>query len=294
MDNLDSFAPSVDIQAEMDAAPQTPEVVAETPAPEPESVSHETPETSTPETPAPEQRVVPIAALSEARKQAKEMKQRLEEAERNNAAAIAELNARLERLANPPAPEPSFDENPAENLRQRQERIEREQKAWADERAQHAKAQEAQMRQQQAISYVSTEMEKAETEFSTKTPDYMNAVDYLRQVSEKNLKAQGVTDPVRIKQITYEQSFNMAMNAIQQGLNPAEVAYQFAKNYGYSHKVDATKQVKAMAEAQGRTQNMGTGKPETEFSIAALSQMDDTEFEEAIANDKVWAKIVKG
>ena len=301
--DMENFAPSVDIQAEMGAEPtDTPDVRIDAPE-ESRTNTGEIPENSgeVPENAQPkseeqherEPKVVPIAALAEARKAAKQLREQMEERDRQNAAAIAELNAKLERFANPPPQEPSFDENPAENLRQRQERLEKEQRAWNEERQRIAQQTEQQTRQQQAISYIITEMEKAEAEFSTKTPDYMDAVNYLRQVSEKNLRAQGVTDTARIQQITYEQSLNMAANAIQQGLNPAEVAYQFARNYGYAHKVDATKQVKAMAEAQSRTQTMGNGKPDTSFSIAALAQMSDEELGDAISDNKVWSKILK-
>ena len=293
--DLENFAPTVDIKAEMGAEPP-PEVRIDTPAesveqnepaPEPEIKAEVTEEHEK------EQKVVPLAALSEARRQAKEMRQKMEESERANAAAIAELNAKLERFANPPALEPSFDENPAENLRQRQERLEKEQKAWMEERQRVAQETEQQTKQRQVLSYVSSEVEKAEAEFSTKTPDYMDAVNYLKSVSEKNLRAQGVTDPVTIQRVTYEQALGMAANAIQQGLNPAEVAYKFAKNYGYQQKVDAGKQIKAMAEAQGRTQTMGNGKPDTQFSLAALAQMNDEELSEAISDKKIWAKIGK-
>jgi len=284
--DLENFAPSVDIQAEMDAAPETPEVVE--PTPEPQA------ETPPVEEAAHEPKTVPIAALSEARKQAKQLREQMEERDRNNAAAIAELNAKLERLANPPAPEPSFDENPAENLRQRQERLENEQRAWNEERQRVANETKQETEKRQVISYISSEVDKAETEFTAKTPDYMEAVNYLRSVSEKNLRAQGMTDANRIAQITHEQALNMAANSIQQGLNPAEVAYAFAKNYGYVHKVDATRQVKAMAEAQGRTQTMGNGKADTALSIAALSQMDDAELDAVISDNANWKKITRG
>ena len=282
--DLDTFAPPVDIPAEMEAAPEATEA---TEAPE-------VVDTPDPEARQDEQKTVPIAALSEARKQAKHLREQMEERDRTNAAAIADLNAKLERLANPPAPEPSFDENPAENLRQRQERIESEQRAWKEEQDTRAKETQSQTQQRQVIAYVSSEVDKAESAFAAKTPDYMDAVSYLRAVSEKNLRAQGVTDPAVIQRVTHEQSFGMAANAIQQGLNPAEVAYTFAKNYGYVHKVDATKQVKAMAEAQGRTQTMGNGKSDTPLSISALSQMDEDELADVVSDNAKWRKITRG
>ena len=301
MENMDGFlGEPVDIQAELNKAPDaridnlpdaTADTAADTAADTPADtaeVSRETPE-DTPDTH--KEKVVPIAALAEARKQAKEMRAKMEESERANAAAIAELSKKLEAAINPPPQEPSFDENPAENLRQRQDRLEREQKAWQEERERAAKENEAKTQQQQALSFVTAEMDKAETEFTAKTPDYQEAVKYLKAVSERNLKAMGVTDPTEIQRITFEQSLTMTANALRQGLNPAAVAYEFAKNYGYAHKVDATRQVKAMAEAQGRTQTLGNGKPETQLSISALAQMDDDEL--ATALDTHWDKIKK-
>ena len=292
--DLDTFAPPVDIEAEMAKEPDVR--IDDTPQPAADVVTEtsETTETVEPAAePEREQKVVPLAALSEARRHAKEMRERLAESERKSSDQIAELTAKLERLANPPAPEPSFDENPAENLRQRQERLETEQRAWNEERQRIANETKADTERRQVISFVASEVEKAEAAFTAKTPDYQDAVNYLKSVSEKNLRAQGLTDVNRIAQITHEQALGMAANAIQQGLNPAEVAYAFAKNYGYQHKVDATKQIKAMAEAQGRTQSMGNGKPDTAFSIAALAQMSAAEFDELDLDDKTWNKIVK-
>lgn len=296
--DIEEFAPSVDIQAELNAAEDSPTINLDKPEVTPEPQEPETqestqePEAKEPEK-EPEQKQVPLAALAEARRQAKEMRARAEESERVHAQQIADLNAKLERLVNPPPSVPTFDENPAENLRQRQERLEAENAQRQEYFAQQQKQQEEQQKQQQVIGYISSEMEKAEAEFTAKTPDYQAAVDYLRSVSEKNLRAQGVTNPAEIQRITYEQALGMAANAIKGGLNPAEVAYNFAKNYGYKHTVDATKQVKAMAEAQSRTQNMGNGKSDVPFSIAALAQMDDEQINDVIANDKNWAKIVR-
>ena len=286
MDSLDQFAPPVDIQAEMDSAPDVRiDNVPETPE------TPETPENRVEEPEQKEEKSVPIAALAEARRHAKDMRQRMEESDKQNAERIAELTKKLELLANPPAPEPSFDENPAENLRQRAERLEREQAEWRTAQENISKQTKAQQEQENVLRYVHTEMEKAEAEFSTKNPDYQDATKYLMEVSAKNLRASGITDAKQIQQISYQQALGMAANAIQQGLNPAEVAYQFARNYGYSPKVDASRQIKAMSDAQSITQNMGNGKPETSFSIAALAQMDDDELSEAIADNKIWSKI---
>lgn len=295
MENMENFAPPVDIQAEM--GPE-PDVMLDAPKEEPqepqeELVSEDTPDETPEDTPPEEhkQKVVPLAALSEARRQSREIKERMEQAEKSHSEQLAALNARLEQLANPPPPEPSFDENPAENLRQRAERLEKEQNEWRASQKAAAEQQESQRQQQHALSFINTEMDKAEAQFTTKNPDYMDAVSYLKTVSEKNLRAQGVTDPIKIQRITHEQALGMAVNAIQQGLNPAEVAYQFAKNYGYRTKVDVTRQVKAMGEAQSRTQTLGNGTPDTPFSIAALAQMSDDELGEAVANN--WGKIKK-
>lgn len=310
--NLDSFAPPVDIQAELDAAPETPEAPADD---VPRETSRETlrvaqridhaedapsdkPETGDAEdTVDPDKpkggKMVPLGTLAEARRHTKELRAQMEERGRAHEVALAELNKKIEALANPPPPEPSFEENPAENLRQRQERLEREQQAWSQARQQQEERTQEETRQRQVLSFVNTEMAKAETEFTAKTPDYMEAVNYLRVVSEKNLRAQGVTDPAMIAKITYDQSLGMAANAINKGLNPAEVAYKFAQNYGYSPKVDATRQIKAMAEAQSMTQTMGNGKPDTPFSLSALAQMDDAEFDAAIQDNKTWSKIVR-
>ena len=82
-------------------------------------------------------------------------------------------------------------------------------------------------------------------------------------------------------------------NALDKGQDPAQIAYTFAKNYGYKMKVDDTRKVKAMADGQSSTQNMGNGKADMPFDIRNLANMDDDEFDAAIANDANWRKIIR-
>ena len=302
--DLDSFAPPVDIQAELAAASAEPDVRIDAPridAPRIDVQSEEktatvtelAAETEPDDSTGQEVKVVPLRALSESRRVVREMREQLAGETSKHAAQIAELTAKLEALANPPAKEPSFDDNPAENLRQRQERLENEQKVWREKQDVQARDAAAEVEHRRILNYIGAEVDKAEASYIEKNPDYHEAVAYLREVSAKNLRAQGLTDPARIQQITHEQALNMAANAIEKGLNPADVAYAFAKNYGYRQKIDATKQIKAMAEAQGRTQTMGNAKPDTGFSIAALAAMSSQELDDIDLDDKTWNKIIK-
>ena len=292
--DLDTFAPAVDIEAEMAKEPDVR--IDDTPEPAADVVT-ETSETSETVEPAAEsereQKVVPLAALSEARRHTKDVRERLAESERSHSQQIAELNAKLERMENLPPPEPSFDENPAENLRQRQERLETEQRAWNEERQRQTNEYNNRVALEKEIFDLRTHLQTSEKEFSTKHSDYDAAAQHLWNVTANNLRATGITDAAEIKNTVERQIYQMTYNARQQGLNPAEIAYALAKNSGYQHKVDATKQIKAMAEAQGRTQSMGNGKPDTAFSIAALAQMSAAELDELDLDDKTWNKIVK-
>ena len=287
MENLDTFAPDVNIQETMAAPAETTEPVNE--APEPEQKAAEAPN-ETPE--AVEEKKVNLGALHEARRREREYRDKYQELEKQSAERFAALEKRLEDLK--PKPEvPTFEENPAEHLRVRTEEIAARQKAFDDARTAQESAFSEQAKQRQAIQSMTSEMERHEVEFRGKTPDYDAAISHLQAVSESNLLAMGITDAAERRRITYQQFLQLTANALDKGQDPAQMAYTFAKNYGYKMKVDETRKVKAMADGQSSTQNMGNGKADMPFDIRSLANMDDDEFDAAIANDANWRKIIR-
>ena len=153
--NLENFAPDVNVQDTMDAPAETAEVSRETETTEtPADTKVDTPET----TEVKEQKTVPIVALHEARKQNQELKARYEEVERQAAERYAALEKRLDLIANPPKTVPTFEENPAEHLRQQTEELRANQKRIDEERAEREKQFTRQTQEQQALQTITTKM----------------------------------------------------------------------------------------------------------------------------------------
>lgn len=292
MENLSTFAPPVDIPAEDAPVAETPqeapqEAPQEVPAPEPtEPVAEETPEPPKPKT-------VPLAALHEAREQAKRFREQAERAEREAAERFKALEAQLEAIRNPPKPVPSFEENPAEYLRHQTEELARKQREFDAMQAQARQQTEEQTRAQMFVQQVTTQMQSSEEAFRQAHPDYDDAVAYLQQVADQNLLVAGVEDAAARKRIAWEQSLQLTANALNKGQNPAEVAYKFAKNYGYRPKSDASKVVETAARGTAKTQSLGNGKAEVPFSLKQLENMDDDEFNTLIADDAKWRKMIR-
>lgn len=243
-----------------------------------------------------EAKFVPIQALDEARHKEREAKARAEVIERESNERFSKLEARLERMINPPPEIPKYEDNPAENLRLRQDQIENEARARFETLD---KQTEEFNRGTQRVNYeneLTSIVTSAEVEYAKSNPDYLDAAEYLKGVSDRNLIEMGVSDQDQRKAIIRQQILEMSSTALQQGRNPAEVAHRFAKNYGFVAKVDvekAEKQIENISKGQS-TASMGSGgKTNTTLSLKALEQMSDEEFDAAL-DDKSWAKLMRG
>lgn len=296
---LETFAPPVDIQAEMGQEPPEPIQTGNDTVQGADTVSGaDTVEAAQGEDTiaAKEEKPEDLQerAIQAARRREKEAREKVERIEKESAERYAALEKRLNELLNPPKAVPDFNENPAEHLKHETDQVKAQLQQLEQERRQQAQAQEQAQRQQEAMRYVATEVSKAEAEFSAKTPDYQAAIEHMRKVADNNLIVAGYDDPAERAQIIQQQSLALAVASIQKGKSPAEVAYAYARNYGWTPKADASKQIAAINKANSSTQSMGnSGKSEQPLSLKALEQMDDDDFNAAIMDDKQWSKLIR-
>lgn len=91
-------------------------------------------------------------------------------------------------------------------------------------------------RQQQAQREALTQLEQwgghQQNEFAKQTPDYMQALNYLRQSRGNELQAFGLNPQETAAQLLQEERQLLSF-AAQQRRNPAEMAYAFAQQRGY-------------------------------------------------------------
>jgi hypothetical protein len=180
---------------------------------------------TTPETQSAQQHV-PLAALHEERK----ARQRAEQERQQLAQQVQQFQQQLEELKKgPQAPPPDPNQNPFEWL-MHQGKINQEQltqinewRAQQEQQAQHATA-----RQQfhQAIS-------SSEQTFAAKQPDYYQAANFAMQQYDRTLKTL-IPDPAERRQRVVQEALNVAWTVMQQGKDPAQFFYQYAKDMGYT------------------------------------------------------------
>lgn len=277
---LDSLAPDVDLTAE------PVEEVA--PVIEQKEVPKEEPKVEAKvETQPEKQKMVPIGALHEER-------MRRQEIERESKERFEKLEQRLQLLANPPAPVPKFEEDPAGHLRHQVETTQAELQAIRQSSEQSRQAQEAAQLERQIQEHTTA----SEQIFAKEHPDYIEAVKHLQAIADKNLQMMGMDDPTqRIAQIRQD-ALAMSFKALQMGKSPAEVAYNLAVNYGYKaaqaeQKQDAAKKVEAIQEGQKTASMPAGGTKQQTLTLDAIAQMDDDEFNQLVDDPAAWKKLVR-
>jgi len=233
--------------------------------------------------------MVPHAALHEERERRKETERKLAEVERR---AEERFKVLLEKLG--PQTPPAQVETPAipdvqadpvghivgtmRQLGASQEQINQE------VAAQRQRAQEAQL-----VSYVRTQASAHEREFRRDTPDYNDAVDYLKGIYDAQLAANGITDPGQRELMVQQEAIKISAMAIQQGANIAERFYNLAKATGYrpqqaqqaEQTPDPAAQIQRIARGQEQARSLGNtrGNGPTPMTAQKLLEMSDAEFD---------------
>ena len=288
---IDEIAPDVDIAKELEAEEKkAPEVSAETKTPEKTPEAKETPK----EQPKEEKKetMVPHGALHEEREKRKQLAAELKAAKEEQAEYRRKLEERISKLQNPPQKVPTFEEDPATNLRHEVHSVRQEIEPVKQIIGQFQQSQQ----HAQVVNEITARTVTAETEFAKTTPDYVEAVNFMKARVDANLQAMGIEDPAQRLMIIQQQSLGIAQKALSLGKNPAAVAYDMAKNYGYQGKQkpeDPEKKIETIEKGQKATPSMPSGgKKESPLSLTALEAMDDDEFNKIIDDPVQWRKLI--
>lgn len=228
-----------------------------------------------------EPKMVPLAALHEARAELSRFREKL--------AFVDDVKRQLDEIKaqKAQASVPKYEEDPLGNL---DHRI----KAEADRKA-AIEAKIQQFEQQQQVQVMAQHVTSLENEFRKATPDYDKALSYLIDIRKSELEIIGVTDPNIVQGQIAKEANNISVIALQQGKNPAELAYQIAKKYGYKTeepKVAPQKSqlevVKQAQAATGKTLSKG-GEPDVPPSAAAFASEKFNIFDPDF--DKKWKEL---
>jgi len=261
--------------------------------------------TSLPEDPAqpPSQderppRSVPIQALDEARGQTADLKAQLEEERASKArmekayeavVAMAQGQGQAQQPQQPQQPEiPSYDDDPAEHLRVRQEMLDRQ----VAEMSQQGQVQQAQSHAQMAL--VARQQAYMETH-----PDYPQALDHVRKLTTQSNVLAGM-DPTAAAADAEQRLFYAAVQAMNNGQDPAKMVYEQAKLVGFQGGAapaattatqQAAQQLKAVQQGQQANKSLSDGGGQAAgqpMTLEDLANLSDKE----MLDPKNWDRIV--
>lgn len=228
---------------------------------------------------------VPLAALQEARAEAKALKQ--QQAEFNAwKQQIEPILAQLPKAEQEQAPDPNTDPFGYQNwaLGKLGTTVQDMQR-WRQEQEQQA---QAQAQTQRVLNWASQQAQA----FQKATPDFPDAYNFAKEGRTKELLALGY-DPTAIDSALEQEQAQIIYYAAQNGKNPAELVYNYAKARGFQGKQPATSALDpnaaakiAAGQAQAAKMNQGGQTAEGEMTPKDLANIKDpVEFE------KQWAKI---
>lgn len=148
--------------------------------------------------------------------------------------------------------------------------------------------QEQQVQQQQAMQQAEAQLwnewSRDAQEYATQTPDFGDAVTYLSQMRDQQLKALSIANPDfsteqgRVAQINAELK-QIVLSAKQQRMSAAQAVYEIAKGYGYTRrasdpvlpeKLQGVAQAQESARTIGQSPGRATGDAMTPETIAAM------------------------
>lgn len=189
-----------------------------------------------------EDKKVPLRALTKEREEGKKSRLALQELEKRHAVledrwnTILQLNQQPEVKADEdPEPDPNQDIFAHNAWLKRQ--VEKVNKTVAD-RDQSDKAAKDEAQREAAVWNLWGEASKAEV---AETPDYQDAVKWMSETRTKQLAAMKAFQPQFQSQAGIDQQINnelkqIVIAAAQQGISPAKVVYNMAKEWGYAGK----------------------------------------------------------
>lgn len=139
------------------------------------------------------------------------------------------------------------------------------------------------------LQQITNRLQTYDLEFSKSNPDYMDAMDYVRQVNIQNGLDMGLTQEQAAQQAA-QAIFMTQAQVASRGKDPAQYMYSMAKRWGYQAKVadDPGKTADDgglgdefdAAAAGAKAQSMGGGAaPDSEN----IMEMEDDEFSEAMS-----------
>lgn len=259
--------------------------------------------------------MVPHAALHEERKRRQEIERQAAEDRRKYEARFEEILKLVPQPAAEPAPQapaiPDVQADPVGHIVGTMQQLGASQEQINQRLAQYQQQQE----QQRVIAAVQQQAAALEADYQAQNPDYQNDLNYLRQVRDRQLQAQGMIDPGQRAQQIAAETFQIAAHALQQGGNPAERLHQMAKATreaaGWTPQAaaqapagqgaapamavpDQAERLRMVQRGQEQSRGLGNvrGNGPAPMTAAKLLDMDDNAFLEAVKKSKEARRLM--
>jgi len=232
-------------------------------------------------------RFVPLQALQEGRAEKKQLREELK--------AYREWQAQLaQRLRQIPAAQPTQAPDPQTRPLEYINHVLSNMQASTAELQQWRKQQE-QMIQQWAAAQQSADWAAAqEREFAREQPEYPADYRYAAEARDQELQALGFSDPGVRASILRNNTAEIIQNVIQQGRNPAELVWEYARSRAFAPKTaraaagnaEAQAKIAAGLQAGGAKLNQGGAAGEGELSAKDPAGISDPE-----EFEKAWKRV---
>ncbi len=236
---------------------------------------------------------VPLNAVQEARNEKKALQRQLDELQAKWTGGEKKLNDLLAKLQ-PKEEPPAFADKPLEHLQHKNTQLESTVAALKEAEERRGKDSEVQSQ----ISELQRNIVASEKEFSSKQPDYGDAVDRVRDVWRAEYELAGVP-PQLVDSMLTRKAMQFAHAAMQKDQDSAEAIYKLAQRYGYKaaekpkvEQKDKDK-LKQIAEGQEAAKSLTSGKGGGEFGLESLANMSEEEMDEFVKDPRKWEKFSK-
>jgi len=237
----------------------------------------------------PEGKFVPLQALQEERAEKKQLRDELRQY-REWQAQLAQRLQQLPVAQQPAAQVPDPQTRPLDYINH----VLGNMQATTAELQQWRQQQEQAAQQRAAVQQASDWAAAQEREFIKGQPEYPEAYRYAADARDKELQALGYSDPAARANIVRMNTAEIINNAIQQGKNPAELVWEYARARGFTPKAaraaagnaEAQAKIAAGLQAGGAKLNQGGATGEGDLSAKDLAGITDPE-----EFEKAWKRV---
>lgn len=154
--------------------------------------------------------------------------------------------------------------------------------------------QEQSAQQRAAVQQYESWATAQEQEFVKEQPEYPEAYRFAAEARDRELQTLGYSDPAARANIVLMNTAEIINNAIQQGQNPAELVWEYARARGFVSKAarasagnaEAQAKIAAGLQAAGAKPNQGGATGDGEMTTKDLSGISDPE-----EFEKAWKRV---